>query len=632
MIDEVTAGWLTTKAIASSMSDTPASSATCASRSTASSLRWFSGARPTDQQTRGAEAAEQAIRFLHETAFDAKPEIINLVVDEHGAAAEAVFVGTHIGEFAGMKASGRPVRVPYSVYELEGGKITALRIYQTQFDRRRGAGLAPAPAIRVRLPDGHRPGAMNMIGLGRRITLVAAIVIAGLGVLAGVARADMSVVTVAGTGVAGFSGDGGPATAAQLNIPYAVAAWPGGGFLIADAANSRVRRVLPDGRIVTAAGTGAAGNSGDGGPASAARLTFPRGVAVLPDGGYLIADRNAHVIRRVMPDGTITTVAGTGAAGFSGDGGQATAAQLNLPYAATPLPGGGFLIADRGNHAIRRVDAAGRITTVAGTPPAGGFSGDGGPATAASVNAPCAVVLAPDGGFLFPDRDNNRVRRVAPDGTISTVAGNGTTGDAGDGGAATAASVTGPYALLMRPDGTLLIGERGGNRIRSVSPAGTITTIAGTGAGGFNGDGLAVAAQLNDPVGLASLPNGDVLVADADNHRVRLLTTGPLPALGRPPANAPNPTPLPGARRVAPRLERLRARASRRALRLRFRLTAPARVRVDVLRRGRRVLHRRIAGHRGLNVVTLRVRLAPGRYTVRLRANGRSLRRTVRTG
>jgi hypothetical protein len=300
------------------------------------------------------------------------------------------------------------------------------------------------------------------------------------------------------------------------------------------------------------------------------------------------------------------------------------------------------LIADRGNHAIRRVDGTGRITTVAGTPPAGGVSGDGGPATAASVNAPCAVAVAPDGGVLIPDRDNNRVRRVAPDGSISTVAGNGTSGDGGDGGPATAASVTGPYALLMLPDGTLLIGERGGNRIRSVSAAGIITTVAGTGAGGFNGDGPAVAAELNDPVGLAPLPDGDVLVADVNNHRVRVLTARPLPQVaplvapeplaGPSPGAAPSPTPAgaPPTRSVVFRVTRLSARASRRALRLRFTLPAPARVRVDVVRRGRSVLHRRIAGRRGPNAVNLEVRLAPGRYTVELRTHGQTLRRTVR--
>ena len=456
--------------------------------------------------------------------------------------------------------------------------------------------------------------------LRRRFGRAAAVAVAAsLILLAATARADFAITTVAGTGVGGFVGDGGAATAAELNVPYAVASAPDGGFLIADAANHRVRRVGPDGVILTVAGTGVAGNSGDGGPATAAQLTLPRGLGVLPDGGYLIADRDAAVIRRVSPDGMISTVAGTGVAGFSGDNGAATAAQLNLPYAATPLPGGGFLIADRGNHAIRKVDAAGRITTVAGTPPSGGFTGDGGPATAASVNAPCAVTLAPDGSFLFPDRDNNRVRRVAPDGTISTVAGNGTGGDAGDGGPTIAASVTGPYAVVVRPDGTMLIGERGGNRIRSVSPAGIITTIAGTGSGGFNGDGAATSAQLNDPVGLALLPGGDVLVADAANHRVRLLTTSAISAGGPP-------TPKVAATfRFALRS----ARASRRSLHMRFTLSAAGPVRVEVVRRGRRVLRRTIAGRLGPNSATLRVSLAPGRYSVRLVANGRSLRWTV---
>src|SRR4051794_9493953 len=219
--------------------------------------------------------------------------------------------------------------------------------------------------------------------------VLATVIALGTAAVAAAAPADWRIATVAGTGVAGFNGDGGAATAALLSIPIAVAAEPDGGFLIAEAGNHRVRRVLADGRIVTVAGTGVEGNSGDNGPATAAQLMYPRGLALMPDGGFLVTDRDAAVIRRVFPDGTIRTIAGTGVPGFSGDNGPATAAQLNLPYGATPLAAGGFLIADRGNHAVRRVDAAGRITTVAGTPPAGGLRPDRLPAPSAPLNAPC---------------------------------------------------------------------------------------------------------------------------------------------------------------------------------------------------------------------------------------------------
>lgn len=273
---------------------------------------------------------------------------------------------------------------------------------------------------------------------------------------------------VAGTGARGFSGDGGPAVSAQLDGAHGVAYMAGGGFILADTGNHRIRRVWPDGTITTVAGTGEPGYSGDGGLATAARLEAPRGVAALPDGGFLVPDTGNYRVRRVWPDGTITTVAGSGVRGYGGDGGPALAAQLALPFSAVPLADGGVLIADTANHRVRRVLPGGSIVTVAG---AGvpGSGGDGGPATQALLDAPHAVAALPDGGFLVADTLNHRMRRVWPDGTITTVAGTGTPGFAGDGGPAEQAQLNLPKAVAVLPDRSgFVIGDAGNNRVRLV--------------------------------------------------------------------------------------------------------------------------------------------------------------------
>ena len=190
------------------------------------------------------------------------------------------------------------------------------------------------------------------------------------------------------------------------------------------------------GTITTVAGTGLTGQTGDGGPASAAEIDHPRGIAVAPGGGYVFADAFANTVRRVWPDGHISTIAGTGTAGFSGDGGPAAAAELDLPHGVAFTTGATLLVADALNNRIRAIDAGGTITTVAGTG-VPGFAGDGGPAASAQIDAPRGVASLPGGGFLIPDSGNQRIRAVAADGTISTVAGDGTRGFAGDGGPAT---------------------------------------------------------------------------------------------------------------------------------------------------------------------------------------------------
>ena len=180
-------------------------------------------------------------------------------------------------------------------------------------------------------------------------------------------------------------------------------------------------------KIYTVAGTGVSGSTGDEGPAVEAQIDRARSLAPMPDGGYLFVEPFHNDVRRVWPDGTVTLFAGNGSIGSGGDGGPALAAELNVPHAVSLTTGGGVLIADGSNHRIRKVLPDGTIVTVAGTG-AGGYAGDGGPATSAQINAPRGVVAMPGGGFLIPDSSNHRVRRVWPDGTISTVAGTGVQG------------------------------------------------------------------------------------------------------------------------------------------------------------------------------------------------------------
>jgi Ca2+-binding RTX toxin-like protein len=339
------------------------------------------------------------------------------------------------------------------------------------------------------------------------------------------AQGDIS--TVAGTS-SGFSGDGGPATAAQLQSPTGVVPTRDGGFLIADTSNHRVRRVSPTGIITTIAGTGTQGLSGDNGPATSADLNFPLSLAPTPDGGFLFVDGGNYRIRKVDAAGTITTVAGT-TQGYSGDNGPATAAQLMGPTGVAPTPDGGFLVADAFGNRIRRVSPAGIITTAAGDGTAA-FGGDNGPATAAQLDRSSGVAPTPDGGFLVADRNNHRIRKVDAAGIITTVAGVGTAGLAGDSGAATAALLNQPSGVAVTADGGYLIADRSNHRIRKVDAAGIISTVAGS-TPGISGDGgPATAAQLNTPLTVAPMPDAGFLIADTGNSRVRRVEGAPAPS------------------------------------------------------------------------------------------------------
>ncbi len=332
----------------------------------------------------------------------------------------------------------------------------------------------------------------------------------------------MGVITrVAGTGTRGNSGDDGPATNAELNLPAGVAVTADGGFLIADTNNNVVRKVSSAGVITRVAGTGTQGKSGDDGPATDAELFGPQGVAVTADGGFLIADSDNNVVRKVSSAGVITRVAGTGTQGKSGDDGPATDAELNLPVGVAVTADGGFLIADSDNNVVRKVSSAGVITRVAGTGTQG-KSGDDGPATDAELNLPVGVAVTADGGFLIADPDNNVVRKVSSAGVITRVAGTGTQGKSGDDGPATDAELNVPQGVAVTADGGFLIADTGNNVVRKVSSAGVITRVAGTGTAGNSGDdGPATDADLNFPVGVAVTADGGFLIADPNNQVVR---------------------------------------------------------------------------------------------------------------
>jgi sugar lactone lactonase YvrE len=349
-------------------------------------------------------------------------------------------------------------------------------------------------------------------------TLLCAAAAAGVLCVAGASAADGPITTFAGT-VGGF-GDGEATTVAKLDQPEGIGLSANGGtVLIADTHNHRIRKLdLATKIVTTVAGDGVADLLGDGGPAGGASLNTPTDVAFAVDGGYFIADSLNHRIRRVAPDGTISTYAGS-VQGLQGDGGPARLARLDTPRELAVI-GDVLLVADAGNHRIRRIDANGFISTVAGT--SAGFSGDGGPAVNARLNNPRGVTATSDGGFLIADAGNNRIRKVDAAGTISTVGG-GSSGFGGDGGFATDARLSNPSDVVEIANGGFIVADTANNRIRRVTPLGAIFTVAGGSAGLAGDGGPASAGRLNTPNALQFAPSGGMLVGDTANHRIRKL-------------------------------------------------------------------------------------------------------------
>jgi len=334
--------------------------------------------------------------------------------------------------------------------------------------------------------------------------------------------------TYAGTGTSGYTGDGGAATSGRLNNPEGVTVAPSGDLYIADTDNNVIRKVaIATGVITTVAGSGSPGSTGDGGAATSARLKAPEDVFVLLNGDFYIADTGNHEIRKVTAaTGIITTVAGNGSPGSSGDGGAATSARLNSPRGIAIAANGDIYIGDRSNNKVRKVIAlTGTITTYAGTG-AVGYSGDGASALLATLNRLQGLHLASNGDLYIADALNNVIRKVAAlTGIITTYAGTGTAGFSGDSGPATSARLNAPEAMHMNAAGDLYIADTGNNRVRKVDAAGTISTSVGTGTAGSAGDGgLATAAQLDTPRGIAVSSTGVYYIGDRNNHKIRKVT------------------------------------------------------------------------------------------------------------
>ncbi len=334
------------------------------------------------------------------------------------------------------------------------------------------------------------------------------------------------ITTIAGTGTTGYTGDGGAATAAQLNAPADIVFDRAGNLYFSDFYNNVVRKIDRSGIVSTIAGNGSGSFGGDGGPATAASFYHPCGLLFNSLGELMIADEGNEVLRIIDTLGNINTIAGTPSTiGSGGDGGPATAAQFKNPARIAFDPEGNLYIADYGNQRIRKVDLSGMVSTAAGTG-SSGFSGDGGPATSAQISQPTNVAFDGAGNMFITDQLNNRIRKVdVSTGIISTVVGRGGTGLTGDGGAATAAQLFFPSTITFDALGNMYIDDSYNNAIREVNTSGIISTVAGTGTSGFTGDGGdATNATLHQPWEVTVDACGNLYIADALNNAIRKVT------------------------------------------------------------------------------------------------------------
>ena len=336
--------------------------------------------------------------------------------------------------------------------------------------------------------------------------------------------------TLAGTGEEGGDGDGGPASGAEFGFPRGVAADGAGNVYVADTRNHRIRKINVSGVISTLAGTGEDGDGGDGGPATEAQLCFPAGVAVDAAGNVYVADNWNHRVRKIDTAGIISTFAGSGVRGFGGDGGPALQARLAYPVAVAVDTAGNVYIADSRNHRIRKINPSGVISTFAGSG-VRGFAGDGGLASNARLAQPSGVAADEAGNVYIADSLNHRIRKVQVSGVISTIGGVGVRADDGDGGPASDAGIAYPVAVAADPAGNVYVvahtPETGNNRIRRIDAAGSISAFAGVEREGYGGDGSpAEEAQLAYPMGVFADAGGRIYIADSLNARIRLARSG----------------------------------------------------------------------------------------------------------
>lgn len=375
-----------------------------------------------------------------------------------------------------------------------------------------------------------------------RYSLAMIAIVAGSGFYAAPAFAaptPQSITTVAGNGTVGGGGDGGLAVNAQFSTPTGVAESLTGSLYIADSGNNRVRVVvnvtsIDHDTISAFAGTGARGFSGDGGPAVSAKLSGPTGVAVDSHGDVFIADTLNNRVREVTTNGVIQTVAGTGSCGLylvDGNGGKATSASLCAPTGVAVDSAGNLYISDTGHNQVRVVNAAGTISDLAGSGLCLGVNNGASSATGASLCGPTGVTTDVTGTVYIADTGHNEVRTVKS-GVIRDFAGKGKAGSCGDGGVATSGCLDGPTGVGADSLGDLYISDTGNNRLRVVNSSGVMQTSAGTGVAGFSGDGgPATKARLNGPTGAVAVDGTAVYFADTKNNRIRGVFNGPPPVL-----------------------------------------------------------------------------------------------------
>lgn len=358
------------------------------------------------------------------------------------------------------------------------------------------------------------------------VLFIASILFLAAGGCGAVAAGEWTISTFAGTGVRGFSGDGGPATAAQVDNPFGLVRGPDGALWFCEYTGQRIRKVNPDGTIHTMAGSGGKGYTGDGGPALQATFNLPHEIRFDQDGNYFIADMTNHAIRRVdAKTGIITTFAGNGTAGYSGDGGPANRAQLKQPHSIQFGPDGNLYICDIGNHVIRRVDMkTGVISTFAGTGKPGATP-DGAKITGTPLKGPRSLDVDAAGNLWLATREGNQVFRLdLKAGTIHHIAGTGKSGFTGNGGPAKDATLSGPKGIAIGADGNVWLADCESHSIRMIDmQTGNLELIAGTGRKGNGPDGDPLRCQMARPHGVFVDKDGSVFIGDSEAHRVRVL-------------------------------------------------------------------------------------------------------------